>query len=62
MDSLTGFAYAHELIEANSGHDVGTLVPYDPSPVVLATPADQRDERAREAVWPQVLAFLARNG
>lgn len=62
MGNLTHFAHPHELIEANGGHDIGLLVPYEPSPVVPATPSDVRDERARETVWPQLLDFLARNG
>jgi dienelactone hydrolase len=61
METLKGFAYPHELIEANGGHGVGSLVPYDPS-TAETNAAEKRDERARAAIWPQVLEFLARNG
>lgn len=42
-----------------AGHSVGGFVPYSPvAPRALYLRPD--DERAREAVWPRVLSFLAR--
>jgi pimeloyl-ACP methyl ester carboxylesterase len=61
-------AYAHAIarrmghgyelhVAPTAGHFVGALVPYEPDAPDAADPAT---ERARERVWPQLLAFLAR--
>jgi dienelactone hydrolase len=39
-----------------AGHGVGTLVPYQPGSTAL----DDRDELARQDLWPRLLEFLAR--
>jgi dienelactone hydrolase len=38
----------------SAGHQVGALVPYEP----VATGNEPADEKAREQLWPHVLAFL----
>ena len=51
--------YPHSLLkEAFAGHDVGSLMPDEPQ-FDGTTPTAVADERARESVWPHVLAFLA---
>jgi len=51
--------YPHALLrEAFAGHDVGSLMPDEPQ-FDGTTPTAVADERAREAVWPRVLSFLA---
>ena len=51
--------YPHALLRASlAGHGVGSLMPDEPQ-VGGTSPTAVADERAREAVWPRVLAFLA---
>jgi dienelactone hydrolase len=56
--------YARVLYEAKpqAGHLVGALLPYEPGFVVynLGTEPALANERARERIWPKLLAFLAR--
>jgi dienelactone hydrolase len=61
MSHLARDQYRHELVvEPESGHGVGALVPYEPNPV-SGDPnnAGTADELGREDAWPQLLAFLA---
>lgn len=49
------FAYPHPLYRyPRAGHYVGILIPYEPTVVDTS----QANERAREAQWPRLLAFL----
>jgi dienelactone hydrolase len=51
--------YPHALFRAAlAGHGIGSLMPDEPQ-VGGTSPTAVADERAREAVWPRVLAFLA---
>lgn len=57
MSSLSHDRYKHELLEApDAAHEVGTLVPYEPTAGSM-----EATEREREALWPELLAFLARS-
>jgi hypothetical protein len=47
------------IAEPAAGHGVGFLVPYE-STHTYGT--DLADERAREDVWPKLIAFLDKNG
>ena len=59
---LRNDAYPHELIEAPSAyHGLGALVPYEPS-TGMTNGQERLNERGREGIWPQVLAFLHQNG
>jgi dienelactone hydrolase len=52
-------SYPHALLRAAlAGHGVGSLMPDEPQ-VGGTSPTAVADERAREAFWPRVLAFLA---
>jgi pimeloyl-ACP methyl ester carboxylesterase len=42
-------------VARGAGHDVGTLVPYEP---IEREPNRAASERARERIWPQLIAFL----
>jgi len=62
MDRLRAFGHAYKDVSyayPRAGHFVGGFLPYSPiAPRALYLhPAD---ERAREAVWPRLLSFLAR--
>lgn len=61
MRHLTHDRYVHRLVVApNSGHGVGTLVPYEPNPI-SSDPNDASvpNELGRRLVWPKLLAFLS---
>jgi dienelactone hydrolase len=61
-DRLSAFGHPYRDISyayPRAGHSVGGFVPYSPvAPRALYLRPD--DERAREAVWPRLLSFLAR--
>ena len=62
MDRLSAYGHPYRDVSytyPRAGHFVGGLLPYSPvAPRALyLNPAD---ERAREAVWPKLLSFLAR--
>jgi hypothetical protein len=60
MRHLEHDGHPHKLIaEPNAGHGVGWLVPYESTRTYLT---DAADERAREDVWPRLIAFLDENG
>jgi dienelactone hydrolase len=58
------FPYEHVLYTAAppAGHLVGALLPYEPGFVAynLGTELSVANEKAREQIWPKLLAFLAR--